>query len=251
MQCRVNLVLPCCNAGALGLGRCRFSFYHVINKRSKLPFIVSKRPERGFQMEKAIALPKPRLKGGLSLEEAILRRRSTRVFSSRTITESQLSQLLWACQGITEGYYRTVPSAGATYPLEVYLLLGEAGVESMSGGIYQYVPEKHFIIHHLPGDLRKRLCSACLGQDFIRRAPLSFVVCAEYSRTTASYGDRGVRYVHMEVGHLGQNLALQGEALGLCSVMVGAFRDEDVSRVLNLPPHLKPLYVIPVGYSQG
>ena len=202
-------------------------------------------------MEKAIALPGPRLKGELSLEEVILRRRSTREFSSRTITKSQLSQFLWACQGIRKGYYRTVPSAGATYPLEVFLLLGEGGVESLDGGVYRYVPKEHFIIHHLPGDLRKRLCSACLEQDFIRRAPLSLVVCSEYSRTTASYGERGVRYVHMEVGHLGQNLALQGEALGLCSVMVGAFRDEDVSRVLNLPVELKPLYVVPVGHAGG
>lgn len=202
-------------------------------------------------MEKVITLPKPRLKGELSLEEAILRRRSTRVFSYRNITKSQLSQLLWACQGTTGGYYRTVPSAGATYPLEVFLLLGEGGVESLDGGVYRYVPKEHSIIHHLPGDLRKRLCSACLEQDFIRRVPLSFVVCAEYSRTTASYGERGVRYVHMEVGHLGQNLALQGGALGLCSVMVGAFRDEDVSRVLNLPVEFKPLYVVPVGYSGG
>ncbi len=202
-------------------------------------------------MEKVIALPKPSLKGEVSLEEVIFMRRSTRVFSSRTITKSQLSQLLWASQGITRGYYRTVPSAGATYPLEIYVLLGEAGVESLAEGVYRYVPEKHFIIHHLPGDLRKRLCSACLGQDFIRRAPLSFVVCSDYSRTTATYGERGVRYVQMEVGHLGQNLALQGEALGLSSVMVGAFRDEDVSRVLNSPVELKPLYVIPVGYTGG
>jgi SagB-type dehydrogenase family enzyme len=201
-------------------------------------------------MEKTIALPGPSFKGQISLEEAILKRKSTRVFSSKNITKSQLSQLLWACQGIRKGYYRTVPSAGATYPLEVFLLLGEGGVESLDGGVYQYVPKEHFMIHHLPGDLRKRLCSACLEQDFIRRAPLSFVVCSEYSRTTASYGERGVRYVHMEVGHLGQNLALQGEALGLCSVMVGAFRDEDVSRVLNLPVELKPLYVVPVGYSR-
>ncbi len=199
-------------------------------------------------MEKAIRLPKPSFKGEVSLEEVVLKRRSTREFSGRSITMSQFSQLLWACQGITRGYYRTVPSAGATYPLEVFLLVGEGGVESLDGGVYRYVHQEHSIIHHLSGDLRKGLCSACLEQGFIRRAPLSFVVCAEYSRTTASYGDRGVRYVHMEVGHLGQNLALQGEALELCSVMVGAFRDEDVSRVLNLPLELKPLYVIPVGY---
>ena len=200
-------------------------------------------------MEKAITLPKPSFKGEISLEEAVLRRKSTRVFSNKTITKDQFSQLLWACQGITRGYYRTVPSAGATYPLEVFVVVGEGGVKSVAEGVYRYVPKVQSVIHHLPGDLRSGLCSACLGQGFIRSAPLSFVVCAEYSRTTAGYGDRGVRYVHMEVGHLGQNLALQGEALGLCSVMVGAFRDEDVSRVLNLPLELKPLYVAPIGYS--
>jgi SagB-type dehydrogenase family enzyme len=201
-------------------------------------------------MEKAIALPKPSLKGEVSVEEAISKRRSTRVFSSRSITKSQLSQLLWAGQGITRGYYRAVPSAGATYPLEVFLVVGEGGIESLDGGVYRYVPREHSIIGHLPGDLRKALCSACLAQDFIGRAPLCFVVCALYARTAATYGDRGVRYVHMEMGHVGQNLALQGEALGLCSVMVGAFRDDDVSRVLDLPAELKPLYVIPVGYSR-
>ncbi|UCD71410.1 MAG: SagB/ThcOx family dehydrogenase [Syntrophobacterales bacterium] len=201
-------------------------------------------------MEKAIALPMPNLKGAVSLEEAILRRRSTREFSNRSLTRSQLSQLLWACQGIREEYYRTIPSAGATYPLEIFLVVGEGGVESLDGVVYRYVAKEHSIIHHLPGDLRRRLCSACLEQGFIRRAPLSFVVCAEYSRTTGRYGDRGVRYVHMEVGHLGQNLALQGEALGLRSLMVGAFHDEDVSQVLNLPLELKPLYVVPVGYSR-
>ena len=202
-------------------------------------------------MEKTIALPKPSFKGEVSVEEAILKRKSTRAFSSRSITMSQLSQLLWASQGITKGYYRTVPSAGATYPLEVFIVVGEGGIESLDGGIYHYLPREHSIVVHLPGDLRKGLCTACLGQDFIGRAPLSFVVCAEYSRTTAGYGDRGVRYVHMEVGHLGQNLALQGEALDLRSVMVGAFRDDDVSHVLDLPAELKPLYVIPMGFSQG
>jgi nitroreductase len=183
-------------------------------------------------MEKAITLPKPSYKDQVSLEEAVLKRKSTRAFSSRSVTSSQLSQLLWACQGITREYYRTVPSAGATYPLEVFVLVGEDGVESVDEGIYRYVPKIHSLIHHLQGDLRKGLCSACLGQGFIRSAPLSFVVCAEYSRTTAGYGDRG-----------------QGEALGLCSVMVGAFHDEEVSGVLNLPLELKPLYVVPVGYS--
>jgi len=202
-------------------------------------------------MEKAIALPKPSLKGEVSIEEGILKRRSTRVFSSKCITMSQLSQLLWASQGITRGYYRVVPSAGATYPLEVFIVVGKGGIESLDGGIYRYLPREHSIIRHLPGDLRKGLCTACLGQDFIGRAPVTFVVCALYARTTAGYGDRGVRYVHMEVGHLGQNLALQGEALDLCSVMVGAFRDDDVSRVLDLPTELKPLYVIPMGFSQG
>jgi len=201
-------------------------------------------------MEKAIRLPKPNLKGEVSVEEVISRRRSTRQFPPRPVTMSQLSQLLWACQGITRGYYRAVPSAGATYPLEVLLCVGEGGVESLDPGVYRYAPREHSVVQHLPGDLRQRLCSACLGQVFIRRAPLSVVVCAEHSRTTSSYGDRGVRYVHMEVGHLGQNLALQGEALDLCSVMVGAFRDEDVSRALSLPAELNPLYVIPVGHSR-
>lgn len=201
-------------------------------------------------MEGAIPLPKPRFKGRVSLEEAISRRRSTREFSGRNITKDHLSQLLWASQGITHGYYRAIPSAGATYPLEVHIVVGDSGVETLDGGVYDYVPLDHSIVLHLPGDVRKDLCSACLGQDFIMRAPFSFVISSDYSRTTSSYGERGVRYVHMEIGHVGQNVALQGEALGLSSVMVGAFRDELVSRVLNLASELKPLYVVPVGYSR-
>ncbi len=201
-------------------------------------------------MGRAIPLPKPRFKGHVSLEEAISKRRSTRGFSGRNITKDHLSQLLWACQGITHGYYRAVPSAGATYPLEVHIVVGDGGVESLDAGVYSYAPLDHSIDLHLLGDLRKDLCSACLRQDFITRAPFSFVISSDYSRTTLSYGERGVRYVHMEAGHVGQNVALQGEALGLGSVMVGAFRDEVVSRVLNLAAELKPLYVVPVGYSR-
>jgi SagB-type dehydrogenase family enzyme len=199
-------------------------------------------------MKEVVRLPRARFTGALSLEEVILRRRSTRNFSDRSLTKSQLAQLLWASYGITRRNYRTVPSAGATYSLEVFVVLGMGAVESLEEGIYRYVPQEHSIVHHLPGDLRRELCSACLGQGFIGRAPLSVVVCSEYSRTTASYGERGVRYVHMEVGHAGQNLAIQGEALELCSVMVGAFRGEEVARVLNLPSELRPLYVIPVGH---
>lgn len=202
-------------------------------------------------MERPILLPKPRFEGGVSLEEAISRRRSTRRFSGRDITKDHLSQLLWASQGITHGCYRAVPSAGATYPLEVHVVVGDSGVEALDGGVYDYVPLDHSIVLHLRGDVRKDLCSACLGQDFIVSAPFSLVVSSDYSRTTSTYGERGVRYVHMEVGHVGQNVALQGEALGLSSVMVGAFRDELVSRVLNLPSELKPLYIVPVGYSSG
>jgi SagB-type dehydrogenase family enzyme len=212
-------------------------------------------PSRGligsFEMGRTIPLPRPRFKGHVSLEEAISKRRSTRKFSERNIMKDHLSQLLWACQGITHGYYRAVPSAGATYPLEVHIVAGEGGVEALDAGVYGYASLDHSIALHLLGDLRRDLCSACLGQDFIMRAPVSLVISSDYSRTTSSYGERGVRYVHMEAGHLGQSVALQGEALGFGSVMVGAFRDEVVSRVLNLAAGLKPLYVVPVGYPRG
>lgn len=202
--------------------------------------------------EKMIKLPKPQTKGKVSLEEAINRRSSVRSYSSKPLTMTQLSQILWAAGGkrvdaATEAS-RTIPSAGALYPLEIFVLAGK--VENLKEGLYQY----HHIDHSLgllkEDDLRMELSRLAWGQDFLAQAPADLVVVAEPSRTTDVYGERGKRYIQIEVGHLGQNVSLQAEALGLSTCAVGAFDDDGVSKVLGLKKGLIPLYILPLGYHK-
>lgn len=196
-----------------------------------------------------ICLPPPSQKGDISLEEAIARRRSIREFTSEPISQLQLSQLLWAAQGITDSSwkYRSVPSAGATYPLEIFVACGINGVEEIGEGIYHYNINNHSLTLHHKGDIRLELAKAALNQEFIYQAPVNIVICALYERTLLGYGSRGEKYVHMEVGHTGQNVYLQATTLGLATVAIGAFNDEQVRKVLRLDKQYKPLYIMPVG----
>ena len=196
-----------------------------------------------------ISLPEPGYKGIMSLEEAIARRRSIRRFTDEPLSLAQLSQLLWATQGITGASSgdRAIPSAGATYPLEIFIVCGRSGIEGVAAGIYHYHVTRHSLSRQHGGDVRPVLSRAALGAESIYEAPASIVISAEYERTLMRYGDRGERYVHMEVGHAGQNIYLQAAALGLATVAVGAFDDEQVREVLRLDRHLQPLYIMPVG----
>jgi SagB-type dehydrogenase family enzyme len=193
-----------------------------------------------------VKLPEPQYKGTMSVEEAISLRQSVRRFKHDKLTMQQLSQLLWAAQGKVSNS-RTVPSAGTTYPLQVYIAAGINCVEGLESGVYLYHVETHSLLPHLKGDKREQLSEAAMEQDCVLNAPLDIVVCASYIKTTEHYGERGTRYVHMEAGHLGQNVSLQAVALGMGSVMVGAFNDNEVSNVLSLEGQIKPLYIIPVG----
>jgi SagB-type dehydrogenase family enzyme len=198
-----------------------------------------------------ISLPDPRLKGEMTLEEAILKRRSRRDFRDSPLTLGEISQILWAAQGITDRTgLRAAPSAGALYPLDLYLVVGKQGVEGLGEGVYHYLPQSHSLEPTLEGDVRQTLARLSVEQMFIADAPLSLVITAEYERTTKKYGDRGVRYVHMEAGHVGQNVYLQAEALGLGTVTVGAFQDEEIAQALNLPSSYRPLYVMPIGHPE-
>jgi SagB-type dehydrogenase family enzyme len=195
-----------------------------------------------------IKLPSPTTQGKMSVETAISKRRSVRRFRSQPLSLAQLSQLLWSAQGITgTGGRRAVPSAGATYPLEIFVVIGAHGIESLAAGIYHYQVDNHSLSLHLSGDLRQKLADAALGQNLIASCPVGIVVCALHPRTAYRYGRRGERYVYMEVGHVGQNVSLQAVALGLATVMVGAFEDEEVRKVLKIEEQIKPLYMIPVG----
>jgi len=193
-----------------------------------------------------IELPEPRYDSDISVEETLLKRRSVRDYTGEPLKLWEVSQLLWAAQGITAGWGgRTAPSAGATYPLETYLVVGD--MEGLEKGVYRYNPYRHELQKALDGDKRAELAAAALGQGWVREGAVDIVFTAVYERTTRIYGQRGVMYVHMEVGHAAQNVYLQAEALNLGTVVIGAFYDDQVKRVLNLPDEEHPLYIMPVG----
>lgn len=181
----------------------------------------------------------------MSLEEALAHRQSVREFSADALTLSDISRLVWAAQGITAPGHRTAPSAGATYPLEIYLAAGK--IESLAAGVYHYLPERHRLELVSEGDIRPRLAGAAMNQEWLRGAPLVMVIAAVSDRTAARYGRRAERYVNMEAGHAAQNLLLEATALGLGATPVGAFDDAEVTRLLHLPVGETPLYLIPVG----
>jgi SagB-type dehydrogenase family enzyme len=189
-----------------------------------------------------VHLPAPSSIGELSLEEALEGRRSLREYTRDPVAIDDLSQLLWAAQGLTqpEGRGRTAPSAGGTYPLELYVVTPDA--------LHHYVPEGHLLETVSVGDLRGPLAEAALGQTHVADAPAVVVVTAVYARTEERYGDRAERYVQLEAGHAAQNLLLQAVALDLGAVPVGAFRDDEVVELLGLPADHAPLYLIPVGH---
>jgi SagB-type dehydrogenase family enzyme len=192
-----------------------------------------------------IRLPQPRHKSDVSIEETLLKRRSIRDCAAVPFTLQEVSQLLWAAQGVTHPRgFRTSPSAGATYPLETYLVVGEA--EGLTSGIYRYNPAGHSLLKVIEGDLRAGLAAA-LGERCVKESAISIIFTAIYERTTQRYGERGIRYVHIEVGHAAQNVCLQAVALELETVVVGAFDDQQIKNIMNLSKEEKPLYILPVG----
>ena len=198
-------------------------------------------------MDDRIKLPKPRYRSEVSIEEAIHRRRSVRSYQNVSLELTEVSQLLWAAQGITdpEDRFRTAPSAGVLYPLEVYAVIRD--VEGVASGVYQYKPFGHRLVKIKEGNLIQELAKAALSQTSIIECPMAIVMTGVYERTTQKYGDRGVRYVYMEAGHAAQNVYLQAESMDLGLVVIGAFNDGEVRRLLNLPDNERLLYIIPVG----
>lgn len=195
-------------------------------------------------------LPAPSTRGGISLEEAIQSRHSVRSFSPRPLTLPEVSQLLWAAGGKTvdgvTGPTRSYPSAGGIYPLSIFLAAG--AVSGLDPGIYSYDWTGHSLHPVRSGDQRPPLARAAFGQASVGRAPAVIVIAGHISRTEARYGERGeTRYVPMDAGHSGQNVSLQAQALGLGSVIVGAFQDGAVKEVLGLEEGT-PFYLIPVGH---
>lgn len=198
------------------------------------------------EQAKKIELPSPTVMSGQPLETLLQQRRSVRSFSMVQLSLAEIGQLLWATQGITSPQgLRTAPSAGALYPLELYVVTGN--VEGLPPAVYHYHPKDHHLIKVLEGDQRRMLARTALGQSWISDSAAVVVIAAKYKRTTRKYGERGIRYVHMEVGHAGQNLFLQAEAMGLATVVVGAFHDDKVDKLLGLPDDIQVLSLMPVG----
>lgn len=192
-----------------------------------------------------VNLPPPQLAGSISVEQAINQRRSVRTYGPEHLALADLGQLLWAAQGITgPNGLCAAPSAGALYPLEVYVIAGE--IDGLEPGVYHYRVAEHTLEARDTGDLRVALAKAT-GQDFVGKAAAAIVIAAVYSRTAAKYGDRGVRYAQLEAGHAAQNICLQATAMGLGVVTVGAFSDDQVSQLIGMPSGEQPLYIIPVG----
>ena len=193
-----------------------------------------------------IKLPAPYYDGNTSVEMALLKRRSIRSYSNEPLSLAEISQLLWAAQGITDSRgYRTAPSAGALYPLEIYIVAGR--VRDVPAGIYKYRPHKHQLKKTVDGDKRAEVCRASLNQSSISDAAAVIVFCAIYERTTVKYGERGIRYVFIEVGHAVQNVYLQAVSLNLGTLVIGAFRDNELKNVMNFDLYEYPLCIMPVG----
>jgi len=197
-------------------------------------------------------LPAPMLDGAVSLERAIKQRRTIRSFVDKSLTVGQLSQILWAAQGITDdgGLKRAAPSGGALYPIDLYAVVGKNGVRELAPGIYHYDPIRHSIQKIADTDAREDVAVASLRQMWMATAPVILVLTAEYRRITIKYGERGKRYAMIEIGHIGQNIFLQCQAIGLSAGIAGAFYDKEVARAINCQKDHEPLIIMPVGWER-
>jgi SagB-type dehydrogenase family enzyme len=200
-----------------------------------------------------IKLPKPGFTGVMSVEAAMVAKKSVRNFSSKPLALSQISQLLWAANGnlaydaVSGATTKVIPSAGGLYPLEIFLLSGKDTVTGLPAGVHKYEPAKNSLETISSGDSRGSLAQAALGQMWLARAPAVIVIAAAFERTTSKYGNRGIQYVFMEAGNSDQNLYLQAAALGLRTGTVGAFHDTAVAEATKLPKGISPLLIVAVG----
>lgn len=228
--------------------------YFALKSQSTSPPSPSNKKNSSTFHDRVYLLPLPEFTSGVLIEEAIAWRRSIRDYKNEPIKIEHLSKILWASQGINEfGYgFRTVPSAGATYPLKVYSIIANNGVnidttDYLPAGLYRYNIQDHSIELSKSGDFREELTKAALHQEWVRKAPVNIVINSVYERTTGRYGDRGHRYVHIEDGHAGENIYLMAAALGLGTVAIGAFDDEKVSEIIGAEQKESPLYIMPIA----
>jgi len=190
-----------------------------------------------------ISLSQPNVFAGPPLSEVLAHRRSCREFSATPLSLEYISQLCWAAQGVThpEGF-RTSPSAGALYPLTLFVVDGQ--------GVHEYLPSEHALVSSTTNDLCSLLQRAAHDQQCVASAPACFVIAMSVERMAFRYGERSEQYCLLEAGHVAQNLLLQATALGLAGVPVGAFRESEIDRILRLPSALRTVYLVPIGYPQ-
>lgn len=222
-----------------------FMVISILCSIGALWLVAADKPDEPAKQAQETALPAPKATGTMPLEEAVAKRRSVRSYKPDALTPEQLSQILWAAQGLSprkQFMARNTPSAGGIYPMEVYVF--------DKTGIYQYIAKSHSLKLVKPDDMRKPLCDSAYGQSYITQAPVNIVLAGDVAKCAKRYGDRAPRYVAMEAGHIGQNISLEAVALGLGTVMIGAFDDDKANEVLGLPDNLSTLYIIPVGYPK-
>jgi len=199
----------------------------------------------------AIKLPPPAAKGTVSLEEALQNRRSTRKFANRSLELAQISQLLWAADGINHPQgKRTAPSGRAAYPIDLFLVAGERGVTNLAPGVYRYGVADQALELVAPGEFRPAVAKACNFQAWIGEAPVIVVITGDIKRSAVKNGDQAALFTHLEAGFIGQNILLQAGVLGLGAGVAGGFKDQPLAQALKLPDNDTPFLVLPVGHKQ-
>jgi SagB-type dehydrogenase family enzyme len=204
----------------------------------------------GFGAE-AIKLPAPSTKGAVSVEEALQNRRSTRRFANRSLELAQISQLLWAADGLNRpDGKRTAPSGRAVYPIDLYLVVGERGVANLAPGVYRFAAADQTLEPMAPGEFRPAVAKACNSQAWIGEAPVIVVITGDIKRSAAKNGEQAALFTHLEAGFIGQNIFLQAGALNLGAGVAGGFKDKPLAQALKLPENDVPFLVMPVGHKQ-
>jgi SagB-type dehydrogenase family enzyme len=208
----------------------------------------------GYSYADETALPKPSLDGKMSVEKALVTRTTARSYSAAPLTLAQVGQILWAGNGniptdaVSAATKKVIPSARKTYPIELYLVCGEGTIEKLPAGVYHYDADHHALQRIVHGDQRKPMSSACKGQSWMTKAPVSVVVGAVYKRAEATSGpERGINFGVMEAGNANQNILLQATALGFETNTVGGIRDAALSKALKLPEDVRPIVLVTVG----
>ncbi|MBA7482045.1 hypothetical protein ES707_17526 [subsurface metagenome] len=192
--------------------------------------------------QKIVRLTKPNLTGTVSFEEALAERRSVRLFASKQLDSEQIGQLAWAGQGITDQQrgLRTAPSAGETYPIDLYFATEE--------GLFVYRPAEHSLEQTSDQNIRGRLAAAASMQESVATAGCNIIVAGSVRKLTKQFRTKARTYMLLEAGHIAQNIQLQAVCLDLGSVTIGGFNTKDVSRICRLPRGMEPLYIICVGH---